>query len=300
MFNFYLGSPKVETRHTLSLQPLAILLSLFISITNSVSYASSTTQPPLTLAKTYQDNIDLKQYWVSEKLDGVRAYWNGHQLISRQGNPFPAPAWFTKEFPAKALDGELWLGRQQFQALLSIVKKKQAIDKEWKTVRYFVFDLPHSNKPFDHRLKELKKTISLSNSPYLKAVKQYQLNDKSALLKELDNITATEGEGLMLHKADSYYQVGRNNNLLKVKPYYDAEATVINHIGGKGKYTGLLGSLVVETTEGMQFKIGSGFSDQQRRKPPKIGDIITYKYYGKTLRGIPRFASFLRIRKQKN
>jgi len=300
MFNFHLGSPRVETRHALSLQPLAILLSLFLPLTNSISHADSSIPPPLTLAKTYQDNIDLKQYWVSEKLDGVRAYWNGHQLISRQGNPYPAPVWFTKDFPAKALDGELWLDRQQFQALLSIVKKKKAIDKEWKTVRYFVFDLPHSNKPFNQRLIELEKTISSSNSPYLKAVKQYQLNDKTALLKELDRIVSIGAEGLMLHKADSYYQAGRNNDLLKVKPYYDAEATVIKHIGGKGKYTGLLGSLLVETTEGVQFKIGSGFSDQQRKYPPKIGDVITYKYYGKTLKGIPRFASFLRIREQKN
>jgi len=300
MFNFHLGSPKVETRHALSLQTIAILLSLLLPITNSVSYAGSTTRPPLTLAKTYQDNIDLKQYLVSEKLDGVRAYWNGYQLISRQGNPYPAPAWFTKDFPKKALDGELWLGRQQFQTLLSIVKKKQAIDKEWKTVRYFVFDLPHSNKPFNQRLIKLEKTIYLSNSPYLKAVKQYRLNDKTALLKELDRVVSIGAEGLMLHKADSYYQAGRNNDLLKVKPYYDAEATVIKHIGGKGKYTGLLGSLLVETTEGVQFKIGSGFSDQQREYPPRIGDIITYKYYGKTLKGIPRFASFLRIREQKN
>jgi len=298
MFNFHLGSPKVETRHALSLQPQAILLSLFLSLTNSVGQANNS-PPPLTLAKTYQNKVDLKQYWISEKLDGVRAYWDGQQLISRQGNPYSAPAWFTKNFPEKALDGELWLGRQQFQALLSIVKKKQAVDKEWKTVRYFVFDLPHSNKSFNQRLTELEKTIYLSNSPYLKVVKQYRLNDKTALLKELDRAVSIGAEGLMLHKADSHYQAGRNNDLLKVKPYYDAEATVIKHIGGKGKYTGLLGSLLVETAEGVQFKIGSGFSDQQRKYPPKIGDVITYKYYGKTLKSIPRFASFLRIREQK-
>jgi len=279
---------------------LFILLSLFLSLSHSISHADNPIPPALILAKTYQGKIDLKQYWVSEKLDGVRAYWDGHQLISRQGNPYPAPAWFTKNFPAKTLDGELWLGRQQFQALLSIVKKKQAIDKEWKTVRYFVFDLPHSNKPFNQRLIELEKTISLSNSPYLKTVKQYHLNDKKALLKELDRVVSIGAEGLMLHKANSYYQAGRNNDLLKVKPYNDAEATVINHFDGKGKYTGLLGSLLVETSEGVQFKIGSGFSDQQRKYPPKIGDVITYKYYGKTLKGIPRFASFLRIREQKN
>jgi DNA ligase-1 len=274
--------------------PYFLFILLFLSLT-SFSHAEKSI-PPLTLAKIYKGKIDLTQYWISEKLDGVRAYWNGQQFISRRGNPYPAPAWFTKDFPKLALDGELWLGRDQFQPLISIVRKKQAIDSEWHKVRYFAFDIPLTNKPFTQRLNELKQLVSLTNSPYLKLVKQYRISDETALQQELDRIVAIKGEGLMLHRADALYHAGRNSDLLKLKPYFDAEAKVIAHIAGKGKYTGMMGSLLVETAKGLQFKIGSGFTDQQRSNPPEIGKTITFTYHGKTQKGIPKFASFLRIR----
>jgi len=273
-----------------SLLIIALLASTFIS--------QAADAPPLTLAKTYQGQVDLSQYWVSEKLDGVRAYWNGKQLISRQGNIYPAPPWFTKGFPDESLDGELWLGRGKFQSLVSIVRKKQAIDNEWQQVRYFVFDLPQLNKPFKQRLNHLQKLSTLYNGNYLKLVKQFQVADKSALMQILDSVVAKGAEGLMLHHTDALYHKGRNSDLLKVKPYYDAEAKVIAYIPGKGKYTGLMGALLVETTEGLEFKIGTGFTDKQRSKPPEINSIITYTYHGKTKKGIPRFASFLRIREK--
>jgi len=273
---------------------LSALLSTSLLVTSLFCQAGN--PPPLTLAKTYQGHADLSQYWISEKLDGVRAYWDGQQLISRQGNPYPAPAWFTKNFPTEALDGELWLGRGKFQSLLSFIKKTRPIKSEWKQVRYFVFDLPKLNKPFNLRLKHLQQLISLHESPYLKLVEQFRVANKKSLIKTLDRIVAKGGEGLMLHHANALYHAGRNGDLLKVKPYYDAEAKVIAYIPGKGKYTGLMGSLLVETTERLQFKIGTGFTDKQRSDPPAINSIITYTYHGKTKKGIPRFASFLRTR----
>ncbi len=271
--------------------------SLLIIILLSSTFTSQAGDaPPLTLAKTYQGHVDLSQYWVSEKLDGVRAYWNGKQLISRQGNIYPAPSWFTKDFPSESLDGELWLDRGKFQSLVSVVRKKQAINHEWQQVRYFIFDLPHLNKPFKQRLKHLQKLSSLYDGAYLKIVKQSKVADKTELMQTLDRLVAKGAEGLMLHHTDALYHSGRNSDLLKVKPYYDAEAKVITHIPGKGKYTGLMGALLVETTKGLQFKIGTGFTDKQRSEPPTINSIITYTYHGKTQKGIPRFASFLRIR----
>ncbi len=278
--------------------PYSISLLLATYLLSISLTCQADTPPPLTLAKTYQGQTDLTQYWVSEKLDGVRAYWNGKQLISRQGNPFIAPSWFTKNFPDEALDGELWLGRGKFQALLSIVRKKQAIESEWKQVRYFIFDLPQSNKPFSKRLKQLQQLTALYRGDYLKLVKQFQVADKTALMQALDKIVEKGSEGLMLHHSDALYHAGRNSDLLKVKPYYDAEARVLAYIPGKGKYTGLMGAILVETNKGLQFKIGSGFTDKQRSTPPAINSIITYTYHGKTLKGIPRFASFLRIREQ--
>lgn len=271
---------------------------ILLIITLIISSSSDAGNPPaLTLAKTYKNPVDLKHYWVSEKLDGVRAYWNGKQLISRQGNPYPAPAWFTRRFPDQALDGELWIARGRFQQLLSTVKKHQAVNKEWRHVKYFVFDLPRSNKTFSQRLITLQQLVNHTNSPYLILLKQYKLANETALMQALEHIKTAGGEGLMLHRADAFYHSGRNNDLLKVKPYYDAEAIVIAHIPGKGKYTGMLGSLLVKTAEGLQFRIGSGFSDLQRQTPPAIGTLITYTYHNKTDQGIPKFASFLRIRK---
>jgi len=277
---------------------LSALLCLNLITCHSPCLADTSAAPPLSLAKSYRGKIDLSQYWVSEKLDGVRAYWNGQQLISRQGNVYPAPAWFTQHFPVQTLDGELWLGRQQFQELLSIVRKKHPIDNEWKDVRYLAFDQPDLNQPFNLRLKSLKQLVSTSNSPYLKIVNQFIISNKTELQQQLDRVIALGGEGLMLHHTDAYYHAGRNRDLLKVKPYTDSEAKVIAHIAGKGKYTGMMGALLVETPTGLQFKIGSGFSDLERAKPAEIGSIITYKYHGKTRKGIPRFASFLRIREE--
>ncbi len=269
-----------------------LLVSLFPS-----GVCAENTPPELILAKVYKGNVDLSQYWVSEKLDGVRAYWDGKKLVSRQGNIFPAPDWFIKNFPDYALDGELWLERGKFQQLLSIVSKSKAIDKEWQQIRYFVFDIPNLKKPFTQRLTELEQLVGYTKSQYLQVVKQYQLTDHSELMQRLEHIVEQGGEGLMLHRGDALNRKGRSNDLLKVKPYFDAEAIVIGHTEGKGKFSGMLGALVVKTGDGKKFRIGSGFSNQQRRSPSAIGTIITYKYHGKTNRGIPRFASFLRERK---
>lgn len=277
---------------------LSTLLSLILFVLSPYSYAGNSSPPALTLAKTYQGQVDLSHYWVSEKLDGVRAYWNGQQLISKQGNTYHAPAWFTRDFPSQPLDGELWIGRGQFQSLISTVRKNKAIDAEWQQVRYYIFDMPDLKGSFNQRLTKLKQLIAQSKSPYLRVVKQYQLFHEPELMTELDRIVAIGGEGLMLHRAAALYHAGRNNDVLKVKPYFDAEATVIDHVPGKGKYTSLLGALLVKSTEGLTFRIGSGLSDQERTTPPAIGSVITYTYHGKTLKGIPRFASFLRIRKK--
>lgn len=274
--------------------PSFILLLLFFIA--PLSYADIDSIPPLTLAKTYKGKIELTHYWVSEKLDGVRAYWDGKTLISKQGHSFSVPYFFTKDFPLQPLDGELWLERNQFQQLLSIVSKKQAIDSEWKKIKYYVFDLPHSKLTFSNRLKTLNRLIDKSETPYLLLIHQFKITDEAALQQALKKVVAKGGEGIMLHLGNSTYRKGRNKDVLKVKPYYDAEATVIAHTDGKGKFSGLLGSLVVETPEGLEFRIGSGFTKKQRQVPPPIGSTITYKYHGKTKRGIPKFASFLRMR----
>ena len=252
--------------------------------------------PALSLANVYHDGIDAAQYWVSEKLDGVRAYWDGNALYSRQGNRFEVPAWFLKEFPKTPLDGELWMGRGTFETLSGIVRRKKPNDKDWGSIRFMVFDLPANSTDFDGRLRRLKKIFSAIQSPQIGLVEQFRVADSAELKASLRRVVSQGGEGLMLRKADSRHRAGRTNDLLKLKLHEDAEAVVIAHLPGKGKYKGMLGSLLVETPDGKRFKLGSGFSDKKRQQPPPIGAIVTYKHYGKTRNGIPRFASFLRIR----
>lgn len=267
-----------------------------VFLLSAIAHGADTEKPPLLFAKVYHDEIDLSGYWVSEKLDGVRAYWDGTRLVSRNGNIFHAPRWFTEGFPERPLDGELWMGRGTFAALSGAVRRQTPDDNEWRKIRYMVFDLPDSDALFDQRLALLRRQLGGNSSPYLALVEQFRVSGRSELMTRLEQLVAQGAEGLMLHKGSSRYRSARSDDLLKLKPYQDAEATVVAHIPGRGKYTGALGSLVVETPEGLRFRIGTGFSDAERRNPPALGAIVTYKYFGKTANGLPRFASYLRER----
>ena len=255
--------------------------------------------PAVLLAENYQVGIDVSQYLISEKYDGVRAIWDGKQLITRQGNAINAPAWFTKNLPKIAMDGELWLGRGQFDALSGTVRKDVPNDAEWQSITYNIFELPNAPGIFETRAKRIVEIVKQANLPQLKAVAQFRLKDQTILNLRLKQVVKNGGEGLMLHRADAQYITGRNDALLKLKPLYDAEATVVAYTQGKGKFKGKLGALVVETPEGIRFKLGTGFSDLQRENPPKIGSLVTYTYKDKTKTGKPKFASFLRVRDEK-
>ena len=259
------------------------------------SIQASKTVKPQQLSSLYHDDIVVAEYWISEKLDGIRARWTGSELITRNGNVIKAPAWFIKELPPQVLDGELWLARNSFELTASIVLRDNP-NQEWQNIKFMLFDLPEHEGTFNQRLIELQYLVDKVASPYLQLIPQFRLTDHAQLMANLDEVVAQGAEGLMLHHQDAYYQDGRSADLLKLKKYQDAEAKVIAHILGKGKYQSMLGSLLVELDNGLQFKIGSGFSDLQRLDPPQVGTIITFKHYGLTARGIPRFASFLRVK----
>ena len=261
-----------------------------------ISQLVAASSPGLQLANVYHDNIKLDNYWVSEKYDGVRAFWNGEQLLSRQGNPIYAPDWFIKPLPDEPLDGELWIGRGMFDRVSGIIRRQSPEEKDWQPVRYMVFDLPASPLIFDDRLLQLKAIVSKVNSPHVRLVKQYKVTSEKLLKQQLDAVVAAGGEGLMLHLGSSTYKAFRSDDLLKVKKHSDAEAVVIEHFAGKGKYRGMMGSMLVKTLDGKRFKIGSGFSNAERLNPPAPGTVITFKYFGLTSKGTPRFASFLRER----
>lgn len=274
------------------------LIALVVLFWTCVVPAQEPEPPPVMLAEVYHqgDAIDPRAWRVSEKFDGVRAWWDGRRLLTRNGNVIVAPAWFTAGWPNTVLDGELWIGRGQFELVSGTVRRQQPVEAEWRRVQYRVFDLPLQPGDFDARDRQLASVVAAISQPWVRAVEQWRVDSIEALRKLFDSVISQGGEGLMLKRGASAYQPGRSPDLLKYKPYDDAEAVVIGYVPGKGKYENQLGSLIVRDAGGREFRVGSGLRDLDRAQPPAIGSTITYAYTGLTQDGLPRFARFLRVR----
>ncbi|KAF9912855.1 hypothetical protein EC991_008721 [Linnemannia zychae] len=265
------------------------------------------------LAHSWTDDsgIDPTGYWMAEKLDGVRAYFDGKDFYSRAGNKFHAPPFFSKHLPKnQPLDGELWLGRGRFQQCISIVKN-QKVDRadEWKEMTYLVFDAPKLDLTYEKRMDYLKSIMptfgkdSIQSSdpsaasnkvpPYARIVPIQKCLSKSHLLRELDHVQTHGGEGIMLRAPRSRYEFKRSRTLLKVKTFFDEEAIIVAIVKGSGKNSHRMGHLEVKTPDGRLFSVGSGFTDAQRDKPPKVGTIITYKFQELSNKLNPRFPTFI-------
>ncbi|RZL94758.1 MAG: DNA ligase [Variovorax sp.] len=259
--------------------------------------ASRAASPPaLMLADVYRQGVVLDDYWVSEKYDGVRGYWDGAALWTRGGERVVAPAWFTAPLPRVPLDGELWAGRGRFALAVSTVRSQAPNDLAWHEMRFMVFDLPRQPGDFTTRLAALRKLLPIVGAPWVVPVAQERATTHEALRALMDKTVKMGGEGLMLHRGASLYRGERNADLLKVKPYDDAEARVVAHLEGKGRHAGRLGALLVEMPDGQRFRLGGGFTDAQRDDPPPVGSWVTYRYNGTHPGGLPRFARFLRVR----
>jgi DNA ligase-1 len=252
--------------------------------------------PALMLAAAYQPGTPLADYWVSEKYDGVRGYWDGRQLVLRSGDKVAAPAWFTAHWPNQPMDGELWTGRGRFEQTVSTVRSQTPNDTAWHDVRFMVFDLPQQPGNFTQRLAALRRLLPITSAPWLVPVPQQRATTHEELLVLLERTVRGGGEGLMLHRGSSAYLAQRGNDLLKVKNFDDADAKVVAHLGGKGRLAGRMGALLVEMPNGRRFKLGTGFTDAQRKSPPAVGSWVSYRYNGSTDSGLPRFARFLRER----
>lgn len=276
---------------------LGLAVVMGVVLLAAVQAQDQTQTAPVMLAHTWKPHLDIRGWWMSEKLDGVRGYWTGRQLISRSGKAFVAPAWFTQNFPPVPLDGELWSARQRFSDLMGKVRR-QTPSAAWKTVRYMIFDAPEAKGGFESRLDFARQWFQQHANPYVSIVEHEICRDEAHLRQKLAEVEALGGEGLMLRKPQSPYTVGRSYDLLKVKRFEDAEAVVVQHLPGSGRHAGRLGALLVELPNGVRFAIGTGFSDAERDDPPPIGSTITFTYHGYTKAGVPRFAAFLRIREQ--
>lgn len=266
---------------------------------DTTSTAAAAPHPPdILLAKVFAATIDPADYWISEKYDGVRAIWDGRSLRFRSGRAVPAPAWFIAGLPTRALDGELWLGRGRFDELSAIVRKSVPVDADWRQIRYMIFELPDAPGDFTERIAQMQTLVAASTLPQVQVVPQFRIADRRQLARRLDDIVKAGGEGLMLHRADAPYRTGRSDDLLKLKPWQDAEATVIGHVPGRGGLTGLTGALLMAMPDGKQFRLGSGLTMAERRNPPPLGSRITYRYQELTARGLPRFPRYWRAREE--
>ena len=235
-------------------------------------------------------------FGISEKFDGVRAVWDGRVLRFRSGRAIAAPSWFLSALPRVALDGELWMARGAFDRLSGVVRQTEPDDEAWRAVKYLVFDAPGHAAPFAQRMAFVQSTLAQAQQPWLMPVAQREVNDARALQAWLQETVRQGGEGLMLHRSDASWQPGRTDALFKLKPELDEEGLVVGHQPGKGRLLGMTGALLVQMPSGQRFALGSGLSDAQRRNPPPVGAWVTYRYRDRTPSGLPRFASFLRVR----
>lgn len=275
---------------TLLLKSVVLLLVSNVCVLPLTAHALE-----IMLPGVYSKGVDVNGWLMSEKLDGVRGYWDGRHLLSKNGKLLHPAAKFLENFPPFALEGELWAGRRKFQQTVSIVKKQYPHD-DWLKLRFAIFDVPKVEGGFLQRLQQAKDWFENHPTHFVFVIPQRPVRDRKELEAELKRVEALGGEGLIIRKPDALYTNGRSREILKVKSYADMEAVVIAHVEGTGRNRGRLGSLLVELPDKTRFKIGTGFSDAQRINPPPIGAGITFKYYGFYPSGKPKFPSFLRVR----
>lgn len=277
--------------HQCTLLVLGLALALVLAI-QTVGWAQE--HLPM-LPREYQGAPEVSGWWMSEKLDGVRAYWDGTQLYSKNGRAFAPPPEFVAGLPPFALEGELWGGRDTFARTISTVLQQQP-HSGWFELKFMIFDVPAAAGSFRTRFERAQEWFCANPAPCARLIEQVVVEDSAHLSRQLDTVVSLGGEGLIVRDPDAIYTPGRSASILKVKRFQDAEAIVTGYVPGRGRNVGRLGALVVRAPDGTEFRIGSGFTDAERQNPPAIGTLVTYKYHGFHPSGIPRFPVYMRIR----
>ena len=241
-------------------------------------------------------------YWVSVKLDGIRGRRDKNRLFSRNNLLYPTPSYFFEGWPDMPLDGELFLGNKRFEETSSIVRNGSQ-DKGWNTIKYYVFDIPDPTLgTCEKRWEILQQIVNEAKCTNLVYVPQTRCLGKEHLINLLDSVTENDFEGLMLRRPNSIYEPKRSSTLFKLKKFLDAEAVVIGYeeldvqTAAKEHLRGCMGRLTCKLPNGIEFGVGSGFTDAQRINPPKIGSTITFRYQELTKTGTPRFPRFVAVR----
>ena len=256
-------------------------------------FAGTARAEELLLAREYHQQ-DVRGWAMSEKLDGVRAFWDARQLLSRNGYAFTPPPDFTRDFPPFAVDGELYSGRGQFEQISAAVRSSRG---DWSNLKLHVFDVPEAKGNLYERLAVLQRWLDDHPQARIVCIPQRPVEDVAQVQTFLRQVEAGGGEGVMLRDPNAPYRGGRNDQLLKLKSQHDAECTVTAHHPGKGRLAGRLGAFSCRNEYG-EFRIGSGLSDAERSHPPPVGTVITSRYRGFTAKGMPRFPTYVRVRSE--
>lgn len=265
---------------------------LFVIVTFAYGHKLQLQKP-----KVYTDQ-NITGWLMSEKLDGIRGYWNGKEMLSKSGYPINTSANFIKHFPPFPLDGEIWYKRASFEKIQSIALDTHPT-KGWEKLTYNIFEVPYAEGNFTLRLQKAKSWFKKHPNKHINFIKQHYCHNKEELMHFLKRIETLGGEGVVVKNPTLDYFSGRSSSILKVKSFRDDEATVKGYNPGKGKYHGMMGSLHVQLKNGVEFNLGGGFTVEERLSPPAIGSLITFKYFGWTKNHKPKFASFMRERSQK-
>lgn len=246
-------------------------------------------------ARSYTGDEDITGWVMSEKLDGIRGYWDGSRLLTRKGLPLHPPPWFIKNFPAFELDGELWSKQGEYEFIQSVVLDAEP-GSGWEKINYHIFEVPNQKGPFFQRLDRARKWFGAHPNPHIRVIPQTLVQTGSDLDRFVIDVESRGGEGVILKNPNMPYHTGRSTHVLKVKKARDMEGLVIGINKGKGKYENAMGSLTLKLENGVIFKLGTGFTDMVRNNPPAVGTTVTFKYHGLSKKGVPKFASFLRVR----
>lgn len=254
----------------------------------------------LMLAQQYKGQ-PISGWYASEKLDGVRAFWDGgvtrgmpvadvpwanrsrdkrdhisSGLWSRRGKAIFAPDWWINRLPPYTLDGELWMGYGCFQETVSCVRSFYGT--AWARVSYRTFDSPGdrfllAGDAKDVIFGELGHGLRLEVGPLVDPIEQVRLGSKSEMLAMMDRVVDKGGEGLILRRPGEVWMPKRVPWLLKVKQQHDSECTVIGFTGGLGKLDGLFGACIVRNRDGVVFEL-SGFTDLERTMDGEVGGMV--------------------------
>jgi DNA ligase-1 len=155
-------------------------------------------------------------WWLSEKFDGCRAFWDGTCLRTRTWRAIDAPAWFVASLPARvAVDGELWLGRGSFQISSELARFARSADPVWRQARFMAFDVPSCDAiPFEQRIAAL---AAFANQ-IVQVVPVRRCLGADDVRAELAAVVAGGGEGCVVKCPGHCYEFGRSSQWLKVKP----------------------------------------------------------------------------------